>query len=995
MSTTFKMTMVLPWRSPHVGRAKRPGQCVRASSVRKNACRLFTPAILCGFAIAHPGAAEDEFLGYPDAEAKAGGAIQISFRQVREGTGGDPARLEFHRDGVVFHTEAKGEGIDLGPVEIPDPGRYRAYLRAGVGWGEAVHPGHSTVFVAEMDGQPVLMWRALGTGGLFNWEWFDIGQVIVPEGGRHRFVWRNQADAGNRRAQLVFAGLVLAPDPEDPAAEEGVHVSEDGYLRTWLIGGPFGTAGLSAVAPHYEQYYLPVTGAAWMQYRLDDHLRVAWRPYTSPADAVRMDAPETFGEAPPLEWPVGRPAAVYAHLYMHMPGQNDLLFDFDSSGKAEVFLNGRPMRPGREVLAVDAHGGFERREGDPPLRTAATMQGGVNRIMVKLFLPQSKYRPEGQRAEPRETWFRCRFLHLDGRPLPGVFPSSGYAQANVAGAVQYHLDPPDLLVPEDGSRPAPGRRLGDLIDLHLESDRPWNVFLTDEDVNLRMRLSLLDPLARLERFGLNEPSFDRGVSGLQAHWILYDFDGQVAAQDIGDMDLGLDRPGLVPLQLGPLPRGHYTLYCRLQQGTRLVCQLRPKMVTVVDPPALPLPDVHSKFAHSFYYLLNGQRPEDEERYLRLLALAKVRTQIGTVHKWWINEDPKAWVELPPEQRRWPRAPRPESLARAKELGIELIGQLGGFHRGSATRLAAADSGVADQLIINDYYPVGPVDGPQADKIISTYVYETVQKFKPHFRYWRLANELNNQGFTPAELTHLHKLVHGAMKRADPEARLWGGSISTFGIPYTDEMLRLGYARTIDVHDYHYYIWPQADPTYRDMGGLAGLLAVFEKYQADIPLANGEFGCYRSIHPDGARTQAAKYAIGLTVAHTFDQLQWIATHFPTAMEWTANNEDGTFPAFLAYRTAADLLEGVRFTGESDLGDDTACYGFQRPSGSELRVLWSPRERTEAVPGVDAAWTAYDLLGRPLDLAAPGEVPIGPHPVYVTNGRLEEGGSRTPV
>ena len=944
-----------------------------------------------------PGAAwcearGDSVLGYPHPDAEAAGAIQVPFPRTGEPLGGDPARLEFHEDGVVFHTEARGEGVDLGGVDIPEPGQYRAWLRAGVGWATAERAGPSTVFVGEMGGQPVLRWEAVGTGGLFNWEWFDIGRVLIREGGRHRVAWQNRAGAAPRHAQVVFAGLVLVPEPAERATDDEVHIDEDGYLRTWLIGGPFGMAGLSAVAPHYEQYYLPVTGAAWQQYRLDNLLEVTWRPYTSPSHVMQMNAPETFGDAPPLEWPVGRPAAVYAHLYMEMPGQNDLLLDFSSSGRADVFLNGRRVRPGREVLAVDAGGGFERREDDPPLRTAVTVQGGVNRLLVKSYLPQSKYRPDGERSGPDESWFTCRFLHLDGRPVQGVFSSGGYAQANVTGAVRYHLDPPDLLRGEDGRR---GHRLGDLIEMRLESDAPWNVFLTGDDVRLRMELSLMNPLARLERFGVNQTAFDEGFAGLQAHWIAYDFDGRVAAQDSGAVDLALDRPGLVPLPLGALPRGHYTVYCRLQRGTRLVCQLRPKMITVVDPPTLPRPGVHSRFAHSFYYLLNGRNLEDEERHFRLLALAKVRTQIGTAHKWWINDDPRAWVALPPEERTWPRAPLPESLARAKELGIELIGQLGGFHRGSATRLGATDPGVADNLVINEFYPVGPVDGPLAEKLVSTYVYETVKRFKKRFRYWRLANELNNQGFTPAELTHLHRLVHDAMKRADPDARLWGGSISTFGIPYTDEMLRLGYARTIDVHDYHYYIWPHPDPAYRDMGGLPGLLAVFDKYNARVPLANGEFGCYRSIHPDGARTQAARYAVGLTVAHTHERLQWIASHFPSGLEWTVNNEDGTFPAFLAYRTAADFLEGATFTGEAPLGADIAGYRFRRPSGSDVRVLWSPRECRVKIPGVDAAWKAYDMLGRPLDAASPGKVPIGPHPVYITNGRLEEGGTPTPL
>ena len=424
------------------------------------------------------------------------------------------------------------------------------------------------------------------------------------------------------------------------------------------------------------------------------------------------------------------------------------------------------------------------------------------------------------------------------------------------------------------------------------------------------------------------------------------------------------------------------------------------MAIVVDRPTLPKEGVHSKFAHSFYYLLNPRDRVYNERFLRLLAMAKVRWNIGSAHKWWITTDPRKWVALPAEKRTWPRAPLVESVKRARELGIETVGQLGGFHKVGGFHAGQLNSFASrpelkDHLIISDFHACGPIDGPEAEKTIDTYVHETVKKVKDSFRYWRLDNEMNVRRFTPAELVRLHEIVYKAMKRADPRAKLWSGSLSTFAIPYTDEMLRLGYDRWVDVHDYHYYIWPQADPTYRNMGGLPLLLKVFDKYGVSVPTANGEFGCYRSIHNDGARVQAAMYARGLVVAHTYEQLQWIAPHFPTHMEYCAVSADGIFPCYLAYRTTADILEGAKPNGTLDLGDGIAAYLFKRASGNKAIVLWDPKGREASVPGVDKAWTAYDVLGRKIDTGPPNKLKLGIFPVYLTNGALEEGTKLSPL
>ncbi|MFA5206469.1 MAG: hypothetical protein WC708_18885 [Lentisphaeria bacterium] len=793
---------------------------------------------------------------------------------------------------------------------------------------------------------------------------------------------------------LLVLAVVLAGSSPAPAGDTTAAADKGGWLRTWLVGGPFGMAGLSSIAPHYERHFMPVPGPEWDQYWLDTILHVTWKEYASPTDRVSLDVPGTFGGRPAFEWPVGNPGCAYAALYVTFPGQMDVLLDFEASGHAELWLNGRPVRPDQAMVGGEGHGGFARRAGDPPLRTAVTMPTGTNLLLAKLFFPQAQYRADSGNA----TWFKCRFLNLDGTPVQGVVIGSSYAQANQPGVVRYQTAPPDWLLPPGG--PAANRRgmrLGELLDFTLASNRDMNLFVAGEPVRLQGTLKLLDPAERQKRYGVNQTAYDQAPPPVTVSWQLYDFNEQLVARRVAKVALAPGQGGSFDVDLNKLGRGHYTLYTEVWQGAKRVCQPRPKMITVVDPPTLPLPGVHSKFAHSAYYILNSDNPRDHERLLRLLALAKIRLQIGSVHDWWLQQAAAEWVALPPEKRTWPRAPQAASVQRARNLGIELVGQVGGYYRGSKCRLFANDPAKADHLIINEWMDCGPIDGPEAERIIDTYVYETVKKYQSLFRYWRIGNEMNLRGFTPAELLHLQEVTSKAMKRADPNSKLWSGSISAFDLPYVEAMLKLGYDQVVDVHDYHHYIWPQADQTYQDLGGFTALDKLFKDYNAKLPIANGEIGCYRSIFPDGARTEAAMDVRAITVAHTYESLQWIAPHTFTPLDWTLLEEDGLAPSYLAWRTAADFLEGARHQpgGVPGVPAGIGAYRFTRPSGKTVLVLWDEQNRPVTLAGVNRQWQVYDLLGRKLALPANGPLPLSLHPIYVTNGALEEGKIPTPL
>lgn len=116
-----------------------------------------------------------------------------------------------------------------------------------------------------------------------------------------------------RRAIVLIFGVALSLGVSPLArAAEG-----EGWLRDWLICGPFQTAGFSMVAPFFETTFQP---NAYEKYEAegapDRRWEVTWRPYHSPTDEVDFDLPETFVGRPRLDWPPGWPRSAYAHLYL-------------------------------------------------------------------------------------------------------------------------------------------------------------------------------------------------------------------------------------------------------------------------------------------------------------------------------------------------------------------------------------------------------------------------------------------------------------------------------------------------------------------------------------------------------------------------------------------------------------------------------------------------------------------------------------------------------
>jgi hypothetical protein len=727
------------------------------------------------------------------------------------------------------------------------------------------------------------------------------------------------------------------------------------------------------IAPYFETMLRP---NAWEthtnEWAPDRSWEVTWKPYHSPTDDIDLDLQDTYAARPSMDWPPGSPPAAYAHAYVRS-GQCDVLLDFQATCPARVWLNGRDVSTlERLVSGVPASAGYHPGEGDSPYRRPVTLATGVNRVLVKLFFPQKDYGT----GLSRPTRFRLRFLGVDGMPI-------SLAGCSLNNPELYEAD---LRRRDRVTAPEAGSCLADLTRVSLKSKRFRYVFYTDEAATLDAEVRLLTAAERAKQFKRDETSFDDQAFAARLTANLLDYEGNVVGRQAADLSYGLQAAGCT-WDFGRLAKGHYTLYSWLHLDGKLLKSVSPVMFAVVDRPH-PLPKgVTSKFAHSYYYL-GVAEPE----FIEVLAAAGVRMNIGSMHWWWLNEDPIEWSKKPVEQREWAYTPLPEVLTLARKWGVEMTGDLGGcfppgFKKSYYKDYQIPEDAKGKLVVINPYWPTYANDSPEFAKLVDEYVMPTVSRYKSHFRYWKLQNELNswiNDGATPEWWGPVLKVIYQSLKKADPEAILVHASMSGTGLSFLEPLFQQGYDKYFDVLDYHVYQWPFYDPV-DDLGGLKDLLALMDKYGVDKPIQDGEFGAYRSLWEDGSRAQAGAWARYLVVAHTYDRLQRVGAHFHDGGGWTAGSEYGQFPAYVAFRTCADNLEGATKHEKLDLGPGIAAYRFQQGGGRVTAVWTRDGQAKSVVVSVRRARVrVIDILGRECAVQAKhgqASVAVTGDPLYI--------------
>ena len=316
-----------------------------------------------------------------------------------------------------------------------------------------------------------------------------------------------------------------------------------------------------------------------------------------------------------------------------------------------------------------------------------------------------------------------------------------------------------------------------------------------------------------------------------------------------------------------------------------------------------------------------------------------------------------------------------------------------------TMAALGREGIEPLVVLSfehDAYDGG--NTPHSDEAIegfARYAREILQRFGGQVKAVEVWNEYNGEfvrgpAATDRAATYLRMLraVHRELKRARPDVLVVGGATAGVPLPYWEKLLAGGALEFMDVlsvHPYRYDAPPEGIET--DMVELQSLIARFNSGRAK-PIWATEIGW--NIKParapgdlaidDVVQAKFLVRAYALLLATGVERVYWyLFRDYNEALMGLVRSDPLATPkpAFTAFATMTTQLRDAAFVGRDVTPADLYSFCFRRPSGENVRVMWSLEPRTLAMSGVTGA---TDLMGRALGSA--GELRLSDSPIYVT-------------
>jgi len=276
---------------------------------------------------------------------------------------------------------------------------------------------------------------------------------------------------------------------------------------------------------------------------------------------------------------------------------------------------------------------------------------------------------------------------------------------------------------------------------------------------------------------------------------------------------------------------------------------------------------------------------------------------------------------------------------------------------------------------------GPVSStPPPHDLWAEYVAQTVGRYRDRVHAWEVWNEPNIPVFwrgSKEQYADLLRVTYDTIKRMDPGATVLGPAISG-----TDEdwLAAMPWDKMDALNDQGYSLFGQGLP------GLKGTLARFPAK----PIWITEFGFSSQGGPEpwyvGDEAAQARYLVQQIA-------EMLASDLPIAriMPYVLNDHEGfelvhgwtrPKPAYNAYRTAAERLEGATGRGRIAAGPGVFAFRFER-EGHLIDLVWSPNGGTASLTsGGDAE--VVDLFGGKRTVARSGStvtLPVNADPVYI--------------
>jgi hypothetical protein len=228
------------------------------------------------------------------------------------------------------------------------------------------------------------------------------------------------------------------------------------------------------------------------------------------------------------------------------------------------------------------------------------------------------------------------------------------------------------------------------------------------------------------------------------------------------------------------------------------------------------------------------------------------------------------------------------------------------------------------------------------------VRESVARYKADIRYWEVWNEENIEFFRGG-ISHYVDLLKAASitaRQADPEARIVFGGTAGVDSRFIECCYELGAAPYFDVMAVHPYQWGRTLNDGWNRQKVEGLREVMARYgHGEMPVWFTEIGWSTGegvSNEDQARLLVQSYVSSLALSDLgVAKVFWFCVK-----DWGGPGhglfaEDGSpKPAFAAYATLTDELEGTYPLGRVEAGE-VRCHAFVGADGGQaVLVLWSP-------------------------------------------------------
>ena len=763
-------------------------------------------------------------------------------------------------------------------------------------------------------------------------------------------------------------------------------------IEFWTVWGPsWGKSGLSALSPGIETRIRPTPGDVSFSWGTDRPRCLVWRAYSAPDGFMNFYSEDVLPGVTKMvvEDGAGRwaGAAAYAHTYLHAAEARNVAFVVESGQPVVVWLNGTRVP--------------EQDGGRVPMR----LDTGWNRLLVKVLSPSSTrgvqpvYPTAGQ---PGNWTLRAGISLPGGGPVPQL---------------RFQCEDPERHSPRAGEAAVPVRYL---TALHGPADRrPLFVRGEPTDLTLTIRAAAgaykhfpVNPQDRYEGEawtyaappGPATTSADSGVSldelqraaARQVAVALSNFDGNRVLADRFPLAFRESAKGdlvcTVSLYRGSLPVGHYSLTTDfIDADGRVQARDHEHTAAVVWGPVDVSRDATSRRLACVGHWLAARPVEnafEKLEWLHRVGVTQHQMLSLAWSAWGVKHDGKGNVTIG-------EAPVIDGLLdKAGELGIRVVGDLKfGYLRsdlkregGQAALTAEEQEANARQARVEDLArgirivpygarPLPPYGTPEFEKTLHDYAHAVVSRYKDRVKLWCGDNEVDNVGAaTPAVAAvyaHASRVIYKAVKEADPEAEFITASLVRRS-GFTDELLRLGYARFsdhVDVHAHPYRAPRISDPlignSHREgLGVLLPYLA--EGTENACSVYYGEVSSPLAHFPNGATGQAEGVLkqLGWTLKHPIvKSLAYLALYDYAACLGFCNLYGDPLPANNAINVASHLLDGRplldNLPGLPDNVEQICVAG-----GGDLQtlMLWSDQSQTVLIPCQGTEVDLIDLLGR---------------------------------